>query len=155
MNWPAILWFILLVFFLMVEASTVAVVSLWFGAGALVAMVASLFGAHLWLQIVLFFAVSGVLLCALRPFIKKLFQPKLTRTNADAIIGTCGIVTGEINNVLSQGRVKLGAMEWTARSSSGEPIQVGTQVTVDRIEGVKVFVSVAKTNIQQKQEVEV
>ena len=37
--------------------------------------------------------------------------------------------------------MKLGAMVWTARSSSGETIPEGTLVKVDRIEGVKVFVT--------------
>ena len=59
----------------------------------------------------------------------------------DAIIGTVGTVTAAINNVAATGQVKLGAMEWTARSSSGEMIEVGTQIKVDRIEGVKVFVT--------------
>ena len=141
MNWAALIWFILLVAFLMAEAASVAVVSLWFAAGALVAMVASWLGAQLWLQVVLFVVVSGAMLAALRPIVKKLLKPKLTRTNIDAVIGTTGMVTGSINNTLSQGQVKLGAMEWTARSTSGEPIEAGTQVTVDRIEGVKVYVS--------------
>ena len=144
MNWAALIWFIALVVFLIAEAATVALVSLWFVAGALVAMAASLLGAQLWLQIVLFVAVSGALLAALRPITKKLFAPKLSRTNVDAMIGTAGIVTGSINNALSQGQVKLGAMEWTARSTSGEPIEAGTQIVVDRIEGVKVFVSPAE-----------
>lgn len=144
MNWTALIWFIALVVFLMAEASTVALVSVWFAAGALVAMVASMLGAQLWLQAVLFVLVSGVLLAALRTITKKLLIPKLSRTNVDAVIGTAGIVTGSINNALSQGQVKLGAMEWTARSTSGEPIEAGTQIVVDRIEGVKVFVSPAK-----------
>lgn len=144
MNLAGLIWFILLVVFLMAEASTVTVVSLWFAAGALVAMAANLLGAPLWLQILLFVVVSAALLAALRPIIKKLIKPKLTRTNVDAIIGATGMVTGSIDNALSQGQIKLGAMDWTARSSSGEPIEAGTQVVVDRIEGVKVFVSPVK-----------
>lgn len=149
MNWAAIIWFVLLVVFLLAEAATVTVVSLWFAAGALVAMVASLLGAQLWLQVILFVVVSGGLLAALRPIIKKLFKPKLTRTNVDAVIGAQGIVTGSINNALSQGQIKIGAMEWTARSTSGEPIEINTQVVVDRIEGVKVFVSPAEVKVTQ------
>lgn len=148
MNWAGLIWFILLVVFLLAEAASVAVVSLWFAAGALVAMVASWLGAQLWLQVVLFVLVSGALLAALRPIIKKLFKPKLTRTNVDAVIGSAGMVTGSINNALSQGQIKLGAMEWTARSTSGEPIGVGTQVVVDRVEGVKVFVSPAEVKVK-------
>ena len=148
MNWMTLLWFILMVVFIMAEASTVAVVSVWFAAGALVAMIASMLDAAVWLQVVLFLAVSAVLLWSLRPFTKKWLTPRLTRTNVDAVIGTAGIVTGAIDNTLSAGQVKLGAMEWTARSSSGEPIAAGTQIVVDRIEGVKVFVSPVEVKVK-------
>jgi len=141
MNWAALIWFVLMLFFLMMESSTVAVIALWFAAGSLVAMIASLVGAQLWLQVVLFFAVSVVLLAALRPLTKKLFTPKLVKTNVDAVIGTVGVVTTRVDNIAATGQVKLGAMEWSARSVSGQTIEKGTQVKVDRIEGVKAFVS--------------
>ncbi len=141
MNWAAFVWFALLVFFIAVEASTVTVVSVWFAAGSIVAMIASLLGAKLWLQITLFFVVSVLLLLALRPIIKKYFTPKLTKTNVDSVIGTVGTVTAPIDNIAATGTIKLGAMEWTARSTTGEPIPIGTQVRVDRIEGVKAFVT--------------
>ena len=149
MNWEAITWLILLLLFVFFEASTVSVVSLWFAAGALAAMVASLLEAQLWLQVVIFVTVSVVLLCALRPFVKKWFTPKLTPTNIDSVIGSQGMVTGDIDNALAQGQVKLGAMEWTARSTTGAPIPKGTQIKVDRIEGVKVFVSPAQVIVTQ------
>lgn len=136
-----IIWLALMIVFLMVEAQTVTMVSLWFGAGALAALIAQLCGAELWLQIVLFFAVSIALLASLRPLAKKYFTPKLTKTNVDSIIGMQGLVTASIDNVAAQGQVKLGAMEWTARSTSGAPIAAGTLVKVDKIEGVKAFVS--------------
>lgn len=144
MNWAAIIWLVLLVVFIMAEASTVAVVSSWFAVGALAAMIASFLGAEFWLQAVVFMVVSCGLLCALRPLVRKYFTPKLTKTNIDSVIGSTGIVTSAIDNIMSQGQVKLGAMEWTARSTSGETIGEGTQVKVDRIEGVKVFVSPAE-----------
>lgn len=150
MNWFALVWLILLVFFIMAEAATVTVVSLWFAAGALTALVASLLGAELWLQAVLFAAVSVVLLCALRPVVKKYFTPKLTKTNVDAVVGTTGLVTEKIDNTLSQGRVKLATMEWSARSTAGETVEEGTLVRVDRIEGVKVFVTKVNVTAQVK-----
>ena len=149
MNWGAIMWLVLLLLFVFFEASTVSVVSLWFAVGALAAMAASLLGAQLWLQVVIFVAVSVILLCALRPLVKKWFTPKLTRTNIDSVIGSQGIVTGDIDNALAQGQVKLGAMEWTARSTTGAPIPKGTQIKVDRIEGVKVFVSPIEVHVTQ------
>ena len=141
MNWAAIAWLVLLILFCVVEASTVTVVSVWFAAGALVALIASLLGAATWLQTLLFFVVSVLLLLALRPMTKKYFTPKLTKTNVDSVIGSVGIVITAIDNIEAVGTIKLGAMEWTARSTSGESIPVGSRVRVDRIEGVKVFVT--------------
>lgn len=136
-----ILWLALMVVFLVTEAATVTMVSLWFAAGALVAMVASLLHAPVWLQLVLFLGVSAVLLACLRPMVKKHFTPKLSKTNVDAIVDTQGYVTAEINNVAATGTVKLGAMEWTARSTTGAVIPKGALVKVDKIEGVKAFVT--------------
>ena len=141
MDAAAILWFLLMLGFLFIEATTVALVSVWFSVGALVSMVASLLGAEVWVQIVLFLAVSGGLLAALRPIFRKFIKPRIAKTNLDAVIGSVGIVTTRIDNVQSAGQIKLGAMEWTARSTSGEVIPEGTQVKVDRIEGVKVYVT--------------
>lgn len=141
MDWTSITWLVLLLFFLFTEASSVNLVSVWFAAGALVALLTSLLGVDIWIQVVLFFAVSGTLLALLRPFARKYLKPRITRTNVDSVIGSMGTVTNAIDNVTAQGQVKLGAMEWTARSTSGEPIPVGTLIRADRIEGVKVFVS--------------
>ena len=139
-----IIWLVLMVVFLIVEASTVVMVSLWFAAGSLIALVAALLGAPIWLQVALFLVVSAVLLASLRPMVRKHFTPKLTRTNVDAIVGSQGYVTSDIDNVAATGTVKLGSMEWTARSTAGAPIPAGTLVTVDKIEGVKAFVTPAE-----------
>ena len=139
-----ILWLVLLIGFLIMEASTVAMVSLWFACGALSSMIASLLGAEIWLQAVIFVGVSAVLLASLRPILKKYVTPKLIATNADSLIGTTGIVTEEIDNIHTKGRVKLGGMEWSARSTSGELVSVGNKVQVDRIVGVKVYVTPVK-----------
>ena len=144
MMWNGLLWLGLLVAFLAAEGATVALVSVWFAAGCLVALIAALFGAPLWLQLLLFVAVSVGLLAMLRPLVRKYFRPSLSRTNVDAVIGTQGFVTEEIDNVAASGQVKLGAMPWTARSTSGEPIPTGTRVRVDKGEGVKVYVSPAE-----------
>lgn len=144
MNWAAIIWLVLTVVFLAAEAATVTVISLWFAAGALAAMVTALLGGGIWLQAGIFVLVSAAALTALRPLVRKYLKPKLTATNVDSVIGTVGIVTIGIDNIAAAGQVKLGGMEWSARSTSGEPIPQGTRVTVDRIEGVKAFVSPAQ-----------
>ena len=136
-----ILWLGLVILFLMVEAATVTMVSLWFAGGALAALVVAALGGGIVLQIIAFALVSTALLALLRPIARKHFTPKLTKTNVDSIIGMEGYVTGDIDNVAATGTVKLGAMEWTARSANGEKISTGTLVKVEKIEGVKAFVT--------------
>ena len=144
MNWASIVWLVLLVAFLAAEAATVSMVSLWFAVSALVALLVALLGGPGWLQGTLFLVISAVLLALLRPIVRRYISPRITATNVDSVIGSTGLVTAAIDNVSAAGQVKLGAMEWTARSTSGQPIPVGTLVKVDKIEGVKAFVSPAE-----------
>lgn len=136
-----IIWLVLMVLFLIAEASTVTMISLWFAAGSLAALIVALTGGSLGFQIFTALAVSAVLLACLRPIVRKHFTPKLTKTNVDAVVDAQGYVTAEIDNISATGTVKLGAMEWTARSTNGSVIPKGTLVKVDKIEGVKAFVT--------------
>ena len=139
------IWIALIVIFLVIEAACpIHLVSIWFAAGSLVAAIVSMLHGQLWLQILLFVAVSGGLLACLWPFVKKILRPNLTKTNVDSVIGTEGYVTEAVDNLNAAGQVKLGGMYWTARSTAGQPLPVGTLVRVDRVEGVKVFVSEVK-----------
>lgn len=148
MKLAAFVWLGLMILFLIAEGATVSLVSLWFAAGAVVAMFAALLGAGVWLQTGLFLAVSGALLLMLRPIVRRYLVPKITATNVDSLVGATGLVTEAIDNVTASGQVKLGAMEWTARSTTGENIPQGTLIRVDRIEGVKVYVT--PVNVPEK-----
>lgn len=135
------LWFALLIAFVVAEAVTVSMVSAWFAVGSLASLITSLLGGKLWLQVVVFVIVSAVALAMLRPIAKKYFTPRITRTNVDAMVGkTCLCVTA-IENLSGCGQVKIGDVEWTARSTTGEAIPAGTEVKIDRVEGVKVYVT--------------
>ena len=147
MNWEAIIWFVLLIVFVLAEAATVTVVSLWFAAGALAALIISMLSGPVWLQVLVFAVVSVVLLWMLRPIIRKHFNPKLTRTNVDAVIGREATTMVAINNRMAQGKVMLDGMEWSARSTTGEEISENTVVSVDRVEGVKLFVTPVKVRV--------
>ena len=148
MNWAATIWMVLMLGFLIVEgACPFHLVSIWFAAGALVAGIAALLHAALWLQITLFFVVSIALLIAMFPLVKKVMNPKITKTNVDSVVGAQGYVTETVDNLAATGQVKLGSMPWTARSTDGSPIEKGTLVRVDRIEGVKAYVSPVKESV--------
>ena len=143
MNWEAIFWLGAMIVFLLAEAATVTLVSIWFAAGALAAIVVALLGGGIGLQVVVFLAVAALMLISLRGVVRKFIRPKIVRTNVDALAGTTGFVTTPLNNVAALGQVKLNGMEWSARSTDGSHISEGTLVKVDRVEGVKVFVSLA------------
>lgn len=148
MNWEAIFWLVAMVVFLGAEAATVSLVSIWFAAGALVSLIAALLGAGLRLQIILFLAVATVLLISLRSLVRRYITPHTTRTNVDSIIGAVGVVTTPVNNVAALGQVQIAGNEWSARSTTGAPLPEGARVKVDRIEGVKVFVSLAEASAE-------
>lgn len=149
MNWEAIFWLAAMVIFIFAEASTVMVVSIWFAVGSLAAILVALLGGGVALQVTVFLAVAIALLIGMRNIVRKHFNPGITRTNVESLIGAVGIVTVPVNNVAALGRVSIAGMDWAARSTTGAPLAEGAQVRVDRIEGVKVFVSLAEEAIVQ------
>ena len=67
----SIVWVVIMVVFLVVEAATAGLTCIWFAIGALAALIAALFGAPIWLQLVWFFVVSVVTLYFTRPLVLK------------------------------------------------------------------------------------
>ena len=137
----AYFWLAAAVFFGVVEAATVCLVSIWFIGGSIAAFVAALLGASLMVQTVLFVLVSVVLLALLRPILKKYVVPKIQKTNVDALVGQECTVTEDIDNLAAHGRVKVGGMSWSARSAAGEHIPAGTVVKIEAVQGVKLLVT--------------
>ena len=144
MNWEAIFWLIAMVIFIAAEVMTVSLVSIWFAAGALGAIIVALTGGGLAFQVTVFLALAIALLLSLRSVVRKHFSPRVTRTNVDSVIGATGVVLTPVNNIAALGQVQISGVEWSARSTDNSHIPAGTLVKVDRIEGVKVFVSPAE-----------
>lgn len=141
MNEISIFWLVAVIVLGVLEAATVGLVSIWFALGALAALISSLFGGPLWLQLLLFFAVTAATLFFTRPLAKKYFNKADHKpTNSDMVIGKEAYVTEEINNLSGTGAVKCLGKEWSARSESGEIIPQGEIVTAVEIEGVKLIV---------------
>ena len=135
-----IMWAVALVLLLIVEGATAQLVTIWFAAGALAALIAAALKAPLWLQITLFVVVSAVTLIATRPIVKKITNRKAESLNADRIIGRQAIVTERIDNLEGTGSIKVDGLTWTARSADDSVYEPGSQVTIDKIEGVKAIV---------------
>lgn len=142
MPWlPSVVWLGLLLLFAGVEAASVSLVSIWFAAGALCALLCSLVTTDIWIQIPVFVLVSAAALAVVRPLARKRILPHRVPTNADRVIGREGVITQAVDNIAATGAVVIGGMAWTARSENGSPIPEGTVVTVKRIEGVKLYVA--------------
>ena len=137
---PSAIWLMLLVALVAGEAITVGLTFIWFAAGALGGLLASVLGGAVWLQVVVFLIVSAVTLVLVRPAAAKLLTPGISPTNADRVLSQIALVTEEIDNIAETGQVKLFGQVWTARSESGEVIPAQSRVRILRIEGVKVFV---------------
>ena len=139
-----LIWTGLLVAFVIGEAATVGLASIWFAAGALAALVCALVGANLWVQLAAFILVSALSLLAFRPLASKYINSRVEPTNADRLIGAEALVTEDIHNLLGRGAVSVGGLTWSARSEKDELIAAGTLVRILRIEGVKVYVEQSK-----------
>ena len=136
-----VVWIVAIVVFLIIEAATAGLVTIWFAVGALAALLAAMFDAPVWLQLVWFFAISIAAFAVTRPLAKKYLNSKTQPTNADMLIGQECIVTEPIDNVAGTGAVSVGRKVWTARTTDDHVIPQGSHATVLRIEGVKLIVN--------------
>lgn len=136
-----IIWLIAIIVFAILEAITAtALVSIWFSVGSLAALIVSFFSDNFWVQLFVFLIVSCLVFALVRPLAKKYFTPNHERTNADRLIGAEAVVTQTIDNLAATGQVSIRGRIWTARGQDNAPIEAGSRVTVQRIEGVKAIV---------------
>lgn len=134
------LWLGVIVVAAVIEALTVQLVSIWFVAGGIGALITELCGGALWVQLSVFVAVTALTLLATRPLVKKLLNFKRVDTNAGRYIGRVGVVISEIDNQIGTGQVNVMGSIWTARSVDNSIIKAGCNVRVKAIEGVKLMV---------------
>lgn len=134
-------WLLLAAIFIVVEIITLGLTTIWFAGGAFVAAIAGACGANLVIQIILFVAVSVILLILTRPFAVKHLDTRIEKTNSEALIGQTAYVLQEIDNLKESGQAKINGMEWTARAKDDTVIiPVGASVKVVEIQGVKLVV---------------
>ena len=136
-----IFWTAAIILFGIVEAATAGLVSIWFVAGALVALVAAFVDASLIIQVILFLTVSAAALAMTRPLLKKITASNATPTNADRVLGEVAKVTETIDNENSTGAVYADGKTWTARSMDDTIIPAGSRVKIESMQGVKLLVS--------------
>lgn len=140
MDTMIIVWAVLVVVFLVAEGATPGLVSIWFAAGALVALGSAFLSFPIWSQAIIFVVVSVASLLLTRPLAHKYVNRKTQPTNADKVIGATATVSERIDNIEATGAVLVGGRTWTARSSTGDIIEKGSLTKIKSIEGVKLIV---------------
>lgn len=133
----SLFWFILFIMLLLIEIVTVNLVSIWFALGSISALIATFFTDSLFIQVLVFVLVSIVTLLVTKPLIKKFRKVEVIPTNLDRVIGKKGVVIKKISPD-EFGEVKVLGTVWTAVSDSD--IEVGSNVLVEKIDGVKLIV---------------
>lgn len=131
------IWFVLIFAFLIIEALSFNLITIWFAFGSLCAFISTYFTNNLIIQIAVFTFFTIISLIFTKPLLDKFINKNVTKTNIDMIIGKIGIVTKEINE-LSPGRAKVSGKDWMAVSNSH--IDEGKKVRVLKIEGAKIIV---------------
>ncbi len=131
------IWFILVFAFLLIEALSFNLITIWFALGSLCAFISSYFTDNVLIQITIFIITTVISLIFTKPLFDKYIKKNIEKTNFDMIIGKTGIVTKEIDP-LKKGRVTVDGKSWLA--SSEDLIEEGSKVKVLKIEGAKIIV---------------
>lgn len=139
------IWLGVAVFFAIVEAHTWGLVSIWFAAGALMAMLAAMAEVTFFWQMLIFAVGSLVALVVTRPLVRRFVSSRTVPTNADRLLDQRAKVTERIDPRNASGAVYADGKTWSARSLSEEPIPAGMEVRIVRIEGVKLLVEPVKS----------
>ena len=134
------IWLTLAGIFFVGEIFTVGFLLFWFGIGALIALIVSLFTTNLIIQTIVFLVSSVILLLATKPFVNKFLNNKNIATNAFSIVGKKAIVIKDIDSIKGKGQIKVDSEVWSAESEDGDPISKDTEVKIVKIDGVKAIV---------------
>lgn len=136
-----LIWIIIGIALLIVEAMTVSFISIFFAIGCFVSSVVSLVIPSLGIQIVTMCIVSGVGVVFCRNILQKYFEvnKEIKPSTINAILGKSGVVTKSITSD-NMGLVKVEGEIWSAASTELESLSEGTNVIVEDIDGVKLIV---------------
>lgn len=125
--------------FLLLEASTFSMTSVWFAIGAAAALLTCLFTDSLRAQALVFIVVSALCLWAFRPLAAKLHR-KATPTNADRNLGREATVLTPVTAEVP-GRVRLDGVDWNARCvTPGDRLESGERCRITEIHSTLLLV---------------
>ena len=138
-----LLWAAALIVFLVIEAETANLVTIWFAAGALAALLVSLFVPGFLWQTLVFAAVSVLTLVFTRPLLVRFRNRKPeSPLGLERSIGRRAVVCAPIRPGKS-GRVTLEGVDWQAVCDT--PLEVGDPCIVQKVNSTTLEVTPVKT----------
>ncbi len=144
-----IIWLIICIVLIIIEASTLNLVSIWFAIGSGAAYLCSLLGLTFWPQFWVFTFVSLALLFFTRPLVRKYMNSHYVKTNVDSLIGQYAKVVADVNNMEGFGTAIVNGMEWSAISSDDDIVfHKGDSAVITAVKGVKLILSQPPSNWQ-------
>jgi membrane protein implicated in regulation of membrane protease activity len=137
-----LIWAIAVVAFVIAEAVTVQLVSIWLAAGAFITMFLSYFyDIPFMLQIGIFIIASTFFLLISFPLIRNRKKNNIIGTNSELDIGKHATVIETVNSRKGTGRVTLNGVNWSAvPENENDTIPEGTIVIVVKVLGAKLMV---------------
>lgn len=138
------IWLIAAGVFLVLEIFTMGFLVFWLSIGCLLAALISLVTDSIIIQTTVFVLSSGLLIFATKPLVKKLAEKDNAKTNVYSLTGKKAIVTEDIDWSTGSGQIKFDGQVWSARTTEQVNIVKGTEVEIEKIEGVKAFVKPLK-----------
>jgi len=136
-----LLWTLVCVVALILEVSSGTFYLMCFAIGAVGAVMVSLMGTPLWLQVLVFSAISAVSVFCVRPLLVKCLHPvqKERLSNASALVGRQGVVIEPIS-AERPGYVRVDGDEWRAVTADGTMIERGVNVRIIAMNSIVVTV---------------
>ena len=138
---PYWIWIGLTILFAVIEALTLGLTTIWFAIGAFILIFLSFLPFPFEFQVLVFLAISAVLLFFTRPLAVKKFKTGRVKTNVDSLIGKSALVIKQITE-FDSGEIKVNGQIWTARLEEGatSTLAEGVKCEIIRIEGVRAIV---------------
>lgn len=134
-------WLAAMIILIIIEIVTVGLTTIWFAIGALVAIIVSMLGGGIILQLTVFLLISLSMLIFTRPLAVRYINSTRTRTNYEGIIGKVVRITQDVDNIAGRGSAVVNGQEWTVRTVDDKSrIAAGSLAKVVDIRGVRLVV---------------
>lgn len=147
------IWLGVVVLALIVEFLSAEMISVWFAAGGLIALIMSACGVPEWINIIVFAVISLILILSFRKLaLKYLLKKDNTKTNSDALVGSTFTLLSPIKKN-QMGTIKINGVIWNAKAKNDNTeIEQNADVVIVEVSGSKVIVEPKENTSEEKQE---